>query len=74
MASTEEEDARDYLVVVNDEEQYSIWLADRALPNGWRAVGDKRKKAECLKYIGEVWTDSTPRYRAGSLEPRLAKT
>ncbi len=61
MSSTEEDD-RDYLVVVNDEEQYSIWLADVAMPNGWRAIGAAaRKKAECLKYIGETWTDMRPK-------------
>ena len=59
--ATEEEDNRDYVVVVNDEEQYSIWLADRPVPNGWRLVGGKRKKAECLKHIGEVWTDMRPK-------------
>jgi MbtH protein len=57
----DEEDTRDYFVVVNDEEQYSIWLAHAPVPNGWRTVGEKRKKAECLAYIGEVWTDMRPK-------------
>jgi MbtH protein len=56
----EEEDTRTYTVVVNHEEQYSIWFADRELPNGWRSVGVTGQKAECLKYIGEVWTDMRP--------------
>lgn len=56
-----DEDTRDYFVVVNPEEQYSIWLADRPMPNGWSAVGSKRSKAECLKYISEVWTDMRPK-------------
>jgi MbtH protein len=56
----EEEDKRTYTVVVNDEEQYSIWFADRELPKGWRAVGKTGPKAECLQYIGEVWTDMRP--------------
>jgi MbtH protein len=60
MSSTDEDD-RDYLVVVNDEEQYSIWLAGRPVPTGWRTLGDPRKKPECLKYIGEVWTDMRPK-------------
>lgn len=59
--ATSEDDDRDYLIVVNDEEQYSIWLADRAVPNGWRVVGEKGKKAACLKHIGEVWTDMRPK-------------
>lgn len=60
MASTDE-DERDYVVVLNEEEQYSIWLADRPLPNGWRKVGDPGKKPACLKYIAEVWTDMRPK-------------
>lgn len=59
-AQDNEEDDRDYLVVVNHEEQYSIWFADRELPKGWRSVGKQGKKPECLKYIGEVWTDMRP--------------
>jgi MbtH protein len=49
-----------YLVVVNHEEQYSIWPADRELPLGWREAGKKGLKAECLTYIEEVWTDMRP--------------
>jgi MbtH protein len=60
MALEDEEDTRTYTVVVNDEEQYSIWFADREIPSGWRAVGKTGPKAECLKYIGEVWTDMRP--------------
>ena len=60
MAGEEEEDTRQYTVVVNHEEQYSIWFVDRELPTGWRAVGKTGTKAECLKHIGEVWTDMRP--------------
>lgn len=56
----ETEDTRTYNVVINDEEQYSIWLADREIPKGWRAIGKTGPKAECLKHIGEVWTDMRP--------------
>ncbi len=56
----EEEDTREYLVVVNHEEQYSIWFADRELPLGWTAVGKRGSKSECLDYIEEVWTDMRP--------------
>jgi len=41
-----------YTVVVNHEEQYSIWPAERALPLGWQAVGQPGNKAACLAYIG----------------------
>jgi MbtH protein len=57
---TDDEDDRDYVVVVNHEEQYSIWLADRPLPNGWRTAGKSGKRAECLAHIGEVWKDMRP--------------
>ncbi|WP_375582315.1 MbtH family protein [Cyclobacterium xiamenense] len=56
----EDNDTRQYLVVVNHEEQYSIWPADRELPLGWNAVGKAGKKQECLDYIEEVWTDMRP--------------
>ncbi|WP_433533534.1 MbtH family protein [Micromonospora sp. CA-263727] len=53
-------DERTYQVVVNDEEQYSIWLADRELPAGWRAEGTRGGREECLAHIGQVWTDMRP--------------
>ncbi|HRC54899.1 MAG: MbtH family NRPS accessory protein [Myxococcales bacterium] len=56
----EDEDARVYKVVVNHEEQYSIWLADRATPAGWADAGKQGTKSECLAYIQEVWTDMRP--------------
>jgi MbtH protein len=54
------EDLRTYNVVANDEEQYSIWPADKTVPDGWRVVGKSGKKAECLAHIKEVWTDLRP--------------
>ena len=54
------EDNTIYKVVLNHEEQYSIWPADRELPLGWSAVGKTGTKAECLDYIKEVWTDMRP--------------
>ncbi|PZF74556.1 MbtH family protein [Taibaiella soli] len=56
----ENEDLTIYIVVVNHEEQYSIWPADRELPPGWKAEGFKGLKAECLNHIKEVWTDMRP--------------
>ncbi len=49
-----------YRVVMNAEEQYSIWLADRELPAGWNAEGVEGSREECLAHIGEVWTDMRP--------------
>ena len=65
------EDDRTYQVVVNHEEQYSIWLADRPAPAGWTTVGHSGPKDSCLAYIGEVWTDMRPlslRQRAAQSE------
>jgi MbtH protein len=50
-----------YLVVVNDEEQYSIWPEGRELPAGWRGEGAAGTREECLAHIDLVWTDITPR-------------
>lgn len=50
----------DFLVVVNDEEQYSIWPSDRDLPAGWRAEGTRGGKESCLAHIEQVWTDIRP--------------
>ena len=60
MDHDEREDTTIYKVVVNHEEQYSIWLADRELPAGWRDGGKTGSKTECLEYIKEVWTDMRP--------------
>jgi MbtH protein len=64
----EEEDTRTYTVVVNDEEQYSIWLADRELPAGWHEAGKSGSKQECLAYIETVWTDMRPKSLRESME------
>jgi MbtH protein len=60
MAGEEADDTTVYKVVVNHEEQYSIWPADRANPAGWRDAGKVGPKADCLAYIKEVWTDMRP--------------
>ena len=56
---TANEDVR-YKVVVNHEEQYSIWFAEREAPRGWRVLDKSGTKEECLAYIKEVWTDMRP--------------
>jgi MbtH protein len=56
----EENDDYLYMVVVNDEEQYSIWPAHRSLPAGWRDDGLTASKTECLAYIDRIWTDMRP--------------
>lgn len=54
------EDQTRYVVVVNHEEQYSIWPADREIPLGWNAAGFEGSRTECLAYIEQVWTDMRP--------------
>jgi len=50
-----------YAVVVNDEEQHSIWAVGRKLPAGWRPTGVQGTREECLEHIGRVWTDIRPK-------------
>lgn len=49
-----------FAVVVNHEEQHSIWPVDRDMPLGWRSVGVTGTKDECLDHIEEVWKDMRP--------------
>jgi MbtH protein len=56
----EDEDTRVYKVVINHEEQYSIWFADRENALGWKDAGKVGTKKECLDHIEVVWTDMRP--------------
>ena len=60
MNSNDQEDTTVYKVVVNHEQQYSIYPADRPNPLGWDDTGTSGQKAECLDYVREVWTDMRP--------------
>lgn len=60
MRDDETDATQRFEVVINHEEQYSIWFADRELPAGWRKAGKLGTKRECLAYIDEVWTDMRP--------------
>ena len=60
MGWNDEADDRSYRVVVNHEEQYTLWFADREMPEGWRDEGFKGTKRECLRHIQGVWTDMRP--------------
>ncbi|MCG6137827.1 MAG: MbtH family NRPS accessory protein [Nostoc sp. LLA-1] len=70
MNSIDSEDQTIYKVVVNHEEQYSIWPADRENALVWRDAGKSGLKSECLEYIKEVWTDMRPL----SLRQKMAAT
>ena len=57
---TDTEDTRPYRVLVNHEEQYSFWPADREPPLGWRPEGFSGSKQACLQHIEAIWTDMRP--------------
>lgn len=52
---------RQYVVVINAEEQYSIWPQGRVIPEGWESAGFEGKENECADYIDRVWRDMRPR-------------
>jgi MbtH protein len=61
MTNAFDDDKTTYIVVVNDEEQYSIWPDYKEIPRGWRDAGVRGPKQQCLDYIKEVWTDMRPK-------------
>lgn len=67
--SESSDDHQVFKVLLNDEEQYALWPADRETPAGWRESGKTGTKDECLVYVEEVWTDLRPK----SLRDRLEK-
>jgi MbtH protein len=71
----EDEDTTMYRVVVNHEEQYSIWPVERDLPPGWRDAGKEGRKDQCLAFVNEHWTDMRPlslRKQMGAASKRAA--
>jgi uncharacterized protein YbdZ (MbtH family) len=64
-----DDDAGSFLVLVNDEEQHSLWPAFADVPAGWRVVYGEADRAACLDYIERNWTDIRPK----SLRERLAE-
>lgn len=59
-----------FYVVINTEEQYSIWPSYKQIPLGWEAVGEPRIKADCLAYIEKNWTDMRPLSLRKQMEER----
>jgi len=70
----EREDNTIYKVVLNHEEQYSIWPVDKDNPLGWRDAGKSGLKAECLAFIKEVWTDMRPLSLRKKMEEKSSDT
>jgi len=73
-SSTDAEDTTIYKVVVNHEEQYSIWPLRKPNPLGWSDGGKSGNKEECLAYIREVWTDMRPLSLRQAMERRTASS
>jgi MbtH protein len=69
MYSDDEEVPQIYIVLVNEEEQYSLWLSHKDIPTGWTNVGFSGTKGECMEYVDKIWTDITPL----SVRKRLAE-
>jgi len=61
MNTTNEKENIKFCVVVNNEDQYSIWPCDKDLPLGWEKTGAEGTEKICLDYIEKVWTDMRPR-------------
>ena len=72
MNTDEREDTTIYKVVMNHEEQYSIWPADRENALGWNDTGKSGPKQECLAFISEVWTDMRPLSLRKKMEERAS--
>jgi MbtH protein len=53
-------ESQEYIVVMNHEEQYSIWPSDKIVPAGWIDVGCMGSKEHCLEYVSKHWTDMRP--------------
>ena len=69
----ETEDTTIYKVVVNHEEQYSIWPASKENPLGWKDAGKTGSKSDCLAFVKEVWTDMRPLSLRKKMEARQVK-
>lgn len=68
MTNPFEDEDTEYLVLVNHENQHSLWPAWREIPAGWKAVGPKGKRQVCLEWIEENWTDMRPKSLIEAME------
>jgi MbtH protein len=74
MYQDESEDTTTYRVLVNHEEQYSLWPSYLDIPLGWSDTGKNGPKAECLDYVREVWTDMRPLSLRKQMEAAAAES
>lgn len=67
----DDEDGRFY-VLVNDEDQHSLWPTFADVPEGWRVVFGEDSRAACLEYVEKNWTDMRPRSLREAMEADAA--
>lgn len=60
----------EFIILMNAEEQYSLWSAHHAIPDGWREVGPRGSREDCVSYINETWADMRPKSLREALEKR----
>ncbi|UTT49201.1 MbtH family protein [Rhodococcus gordoniae] len=63
----DDEDGRFY-VLINDEEQYSLWPTFAEVPQGWRVVFGEESRAACVEYVEQHWTDMRPKSLRDAME------
>lgn len=68
MTNPFEDENAEYLVLINHEEQYSLWPAFRDIPAGWTATGPRGKRRECLDWIDKNWVDMRPKSLRDAME------
>ncbi|MEV8545960.1 MbtH family NRPS accessory protein [Streptomyces sp. NPDC051572] len=68
MTADDRDPYEEYAIVMNDEEQYSIWPTIRELPVGWTDTGEYGSQQDCLDRIDRVWTDMRPRSLREAME------
>jgi uncharacterized protein YbdZ (MbtH family) len=73
MTNPFEDENGEYLVLVNQEGQHSLWPAFRQIPAGWTPVGPRGKRAECLGWIDQNWTDMRPKSLARQMDDQKTK-
>ncbi|WP_018599300.1 MbtH family protein [Mycobacterium sp. 155] len=56
-----DDDNGTFFVLVNDEDQYSLWPAFADVPAGWWVVFGESDRVDCLAYVERTWTDLRPR-------------
>jgi MbtH protein len=68
MTNPFEDENGEYLVLVNDERQFSLWPAFKQVPKGWIVTGTRGKRQECLDWIEATWTDMRPKSLVDAME------